>query len=45
MPDHIFYEKWGKLRSIMAANRQRPAVRSPRPAITEADLGAVTAGV
>jgi propionate CoA-transferase len=44
MPDHIFYEKWGKLRSIMAAKQQQQAAHSPRIARTEADVTAVPAG-
>jgi propionate CoA-transferase len=46
MPDHIFYEKWGKLQSIMAAkHQQRHAVGPTRRTRTESHVAAVTAGV
>jgi propionate CoA-transferase len=46
MPDHIFYEKWGKLRSIMTAkHQQRHAVSPTRRTRSESHVAAVTAGV
>jgi propionate CoA-transferase len=44
MPDDIFYEEWGKLRSIMVAKQQQGPVRSPRRARAGTDIVAAPAG-